>query len=127
MALEPPSPGIGPIACDLQRSVNILILQLDAAADYPMTPSGRSPTRKRRIRERYVAQKGARYRYARITMMPQVDPEQQYWNPSVKKDVYDFNHCVRDIFAAEPDVQECHPQNKISFAGLRSPQFVPDA
>ena len=33
MALEPPSPGIGPIACDLQRSVNILILQLDAAAD----------------------------------------------------------------------------------------------
>ena len=33
MALEPPSPGIGPIACDLQRSVNILILPLDAAAD----------------------------------------------------------------------------------------------
>ena len=33
MALEPPSPGIGPIACDLQRSVNILILQLHAAAD----------------------------------------------------------------------------------------------
>ena len=33
MALEPPSPGIGPIAYDLQRSVNILILQLDAAAD----------------------------------------------------------------------------------------------
>ena len=33
MALEPLSPGIGPITCDLQRSVNILILQLDAAAD----------------------------------------------------------------------------------------------
>ena len=33
MALEPSSPGIGLIACDLQRSVNILILQLDAAAD----------------------------------------------------------------------------------------------
>ena len=33
MALEPPSPDIGLIACDLQRSVNILSLQLDAAAD----------------------------------------------------------------------------------------------
>ena len=33
MALEPPSPGIGLIACDLQRSVNILSLQLDDAAD----------------------------------------------------------------------------------------------
>ena len=33
LALEPLSPGIGPITCDLQRSVNILILQLDAAAD----------------------------------------------------------------------------------------------
>ena len=33
VALEPLSPGIGPITCDLQRSVNILILQLDAAAD----------------------------------------------------------------------------------------------
>jgi hypothetical protein len=33
VALEPSSPGIGLIACDLQRSVNILILQLDAAAD----------------------------------------------------------------------------------------------
>ena len=37
MALEPSSPGIGLIACDLQRSVNIHILQLDAAADEPMT------------------------------------------------------------------------------------------
>ena len=33
VALEPLSPGIGPITCDLQRSVNILILQLDTAAD----------------------------------------------------------------------------------------------
>ena len=33
MALEPSSLGIGLIACDLQRSVNILSLQLDAAAD----------------------------------------------------------------------------------------------
>ena len=29
----PPSSDIGVIACDLQRSVNILILLLDAAAD----------------------------------------------------------------------------------------------
>ena len=29
----PPSSGIGLLACDLQRSVNILSLQLDAAAD----------------------------------------------------------------------------------------------
>ena len=36
MALEPLSPGIGPITCDLQRSVNILILLLDAAADEAM-------------------------------------------------------------------------------------------
>ena len=33
MALEPPLLGSGLIACDLQRSVNILSLQLDAAAD----------------------------------------------------------------------------------------------
>ena len=32
----PPSSGIGLIACDLQRSVNILILLLDAAADEAM-------------------------------------------------------------------------------------------
>ena len=33
VVLKPPSPDIGLIAYDLQRSVNILDLQLDAAAD----------------------------------------------------------------------------------------------
>ena len=95
-----------------------------------MTPSGRDPLRKQKIRDRYVADKSKRSRYSRRTMMAEVDSDNTYWDPTMRDDVRDFNHCVRYVFGADiaaGDVRECHPQNKIAFAGLATPTARPAA
>jgi len=86
-----------------------------------MTPSGRSPSRKRAIQNRYAPKCDVRARYARLTMMSEVDPDQVYWNPRDKKGRHDFSNCVRKLHADSDVVHEVKPQNKVSFDGLATP------